>query len=136
MYILRLHFPLSPPANLPPTLLPLNSTRQPHLRIPYELPNDANPALMLRQISIELLSHLMQRRQSRPGHSREVMVLIMQAHIIRQRVQGAIIRIRLRDRDIRGGIARPSRLLLEDVVLGDEMACAGMERAGEERGED
>jgi hypothetical protein len=64
------------------------------------------------------------------------MVLVMQANIIRQHVQRAVIRIRLRDRDIRRGIPGLCRPLLEDVVLGDEMARAGMERASEERGED
>lgn len=65
-------------------------------------------------------------------------MLVVQAHVVRQKVQRAIIRERLRDRD--GRIAWPGGLTpgraVEDVVFGDEVARAGVQGAGEEGAED
>lgn len=46
---------------------------------------------MTRQVGIELLRHLVQTGQAGPWHSGEVMVLVMQADVVRQQVQRAIV---------------------------------------------
>ena len=95
---------------------------------------------MPRQIRIKLLGHLVQCGQATPWHGGEIMMLIMQADIIRQQIQRAIVTKRLGQRH------SPSRPILtldarvrrdaEEIVLGNEVPRAGMQRAGEEGGED
>lgn len=64
------------------------------------------------------------------------MVLVVQAHVVREPVQRAVVRERLGQGRVRARVPRGVRLLAEDVVLGDEVARAGMERAREEGRED
>lgn len=93
---------------------------------------------MLRQRVVEFLGNLVQLPQTRPRHRREIMVLVVQPDIVREEVQRAVVRERLRRRrQLHGGGRRGVTglwwLPLEDVVLGDEVASAGVQRAGEER---
>ena len=128
----------SPSTHLAPTLLPLHSTAHAHLLIPDELPNDIHPALMPGQILIELLGNLIHGRQPTPRHGREIMVLIVQPHVPGEKVQRAVVRVRLRHRRLELGarIARLARQVREDVVLGDEVAGEGVQTSREEAGED
>ena len=48
------------PANLAPALLPFDSTPEPDLLVPDELPQDADPAMMAGKISIELIRNLIE----------------------------------------------------------------------------
>lgn len=81
--------------NFPSPFLPLHPAPQPHLLVPDELPNHPRPALVTWQIGIELLGHLMQCRQPCPRNSGEIVMLVMQAHVVRQKIQRPIIRERL-----------------------------------------
>lgn len=116
----------SPSTNLPPTLFPLHPAPHPHLLIPYELRNHPDPARMLRQVCIELLGHLMQRRQTTPWNGRKIMVLVVQADVIRQDIQRPVVREGFRYRRYDRKIFCALRLFLENVMLGDEMSCTGV----------
>lgn len=74
------------------------------------------------------------------------MVFVMQPDIVGQDIERTVVRIRLWRREIRNGILFPVGSLQitdrfrasffhvrEEVMLGYEMACAGMEGAREER---
>lgn len=107
---------------------------------------------MARQRLVELASNRMQLMQSGPGDSREIMVLIVQTHVVDQDVQRAIVRVRLGRGQVRKGVGcfgLGSGLGLqilqlgeglcaavldgrEEVVLADEVACAGVEGACKE----
>lgn len=78
----------------------------------------------------------MQLRQSRPRDGREVMVLVVQAHVVRQQVQRAVIRERFWHRGVGERVPGGGTLLLEDIVLSNEVARAGVQGAGEKGGED
>ena len=61
------------------------------------------------------------------------MMFIVQADVVAQDIQGAIVRIRLRGRSQTRCFLRPFvRWRGEDVVFGDEVGGAGVERSGEE----
>lgn len=95
----------------------------------------------------------MQLMQPRPRDRREIMVLVVQAHIVRQHIQRAVVRVRFRRGEgperVRRVDGRRGLLLElgerlgaagfhvgEEVVFGDEVAGAGVEGAGEEGGGD
>jgi len=63
-------------------------------------------------------------------------VLVMQTHVIREEVQRAVVGEGFRDLGPGERVLGRGRLALEDVVLGDEVAGGGMQRAGEEGAED
>lgn len=63
-------------------------------------------------------------------------MLVMQAHVIRQHVQRTVVRERLGHGRVGQRIFGACRQFLEGVVLGYEMACAGVEGARKEGGED
>lgn len=64
------------------------------------------------------------------------MVLIVESHIISEKVQWTVVAECLRDLRVRERISSGYSLSLENVVFGDEVTCAGMKTASEERGED
>lgn len=65
------------------------------------------------------------------------MVLVVQPNIVGKEVERAVVREGLWwRRAILGCVLGRGSSVVEDVVLGDEVACAGVERAGEEGGED
>lgn len=130
-------------ADFPPTLGALDTAPQPDLTVPYELPDDTDPALVIRQIVVELVSDTIELRQSGPRHGREIVVLVMQSDVVGEVVQHAVVAECLRDGDVfpvdtGGDFGRGLALdirAVEDVVLCDEVAGAGVERAREEGGE-
>lgn len=60
------------------------------------------------------------------------MMLIMQTHVVCKEVQRSIIAEGLGDLHACLGVFGGCGLFLEDVVLGDEMPCAGVQRACKE----
>lgn len=90
--------------------------------------------------------------QSGPGDSREIVVLVVQAYVVGENIERAVVGIGLRRGQVRkgvGGFSLGSGLGLqvlqlgqglgaagfhvrEEVVLGDEVACAGVQGSGEE----
>jgi hypothetical protein len=97
---------------------------------------------MARQIAVKLIRNLVQLPQPSPRHGREVVVLVVQADVVREQVQHAIVRESLRwRRQLRFlallvGFLQRARVLCKDVVLGDEVACDGVQGAGEEGAQD
>lgn len=91
---------------------------------------------MARQRGVELIGGGAQRGQTRPGHGREVVVLVVVADVVGQDVERAVVAVGLGD----GHVGRVLRFLggrhrLVDVVLGDEVAGGRVQGAGEEGGE-
>lgn len=133
---------ISTRADFPTTLLPLHAAPKTNLLVQNELPNYLHPAVVAGQIAVELVRNLVQLPQPSPRHSREIVVLVVQADVVREQVQHAIVRERLRRRRKLGflallvGLLQRARVLREDVVLGDEVAGNGVQRAGEEGAQD
>ena len=91
---------------------------------------------MCRQIIVELVRDSVEGWKTRPGNGREVVVLVVQADVVREEVEGAIVRVRLGQRYLVRRVGGVLVRLLEDVVLGDKVACAGVQRPSEEAAQD
>lgn len=124
-----------PATNHPTPNLPLDSAPHTNLLVKDELPKHMRPAPVLRQPLVELGRDLVQLGQPRPGDRREIVVFVVQSHIVRDPVERAVVAERLRDGDLVVRVAGFGRDLLVDVVLGDEVACRGVQAAGEEGAE-
>ena len=139
--------------DLPPPLRPLNPTPKPDPLIQNKIPQHTHPTAVARQVLVELAGRIVQRVQPRPRHGGEVVVLVVEADVVGQDVQGAVVGVGLvwlggcreggggcvggRGALLRGGeLRRRQRRALEDVVLGDEMAGAGVQAPREEGAED
>eukprot|EP00754_Rhynchopus_humris_P014920 Rhum_TRINITY_DN14420_c26_g1::Rhum_TRINITY_DN14420_c26_g1_i1::g.89568::m.89568 len=98
-------------------------TRKPgHLAAGDELVDGTRPRRRLRQVVVELRRNLAHLGQTRPRDVREVMVLVVVAHVEGQVVQGAVVRVRLRPVD-------------ELKVLRQEVPRHRVQAAREERAE-
>jgi len=128
--------PSTTSAHFPATLLSLDPAPQTNILVPDKLPHDVNPALVYRQVVVELVRDAIERGQAGPRNRREVVVLVVQADIIREEVECAVVRVRLGQGDFVRGVGGVLVRLLEDVVLGDEVAGAGVQRAREEAAQD
>ena len=87
---------------------------------------------MVRQIGIELVGDLPQLGQARPGDGGEVVVLVVQADVVGEEVERAVVAERLGDGQVVGRVAGLRGHLLVDVVLGDEVAGGRVQGSGEE----
>ena len=125
-----------PVPNLPASFFPLYSAPESNFLVPDKLPQYAYPALMARQLCIEFLCDLVHGRQPAPRYGREIMMLVMQANVIRQQIQGTVIRIRLRQRCASRAARRCQLRAIKDIVFGYKMARTRVQGAGEEGGED
>lgn len=123
-------------AHLASAILPLDAAGHTHVCIQDESPQHIDPAVVSRQRRIKLVRNRTQLRQPRPRHSGEVVVFIVVANIVSEYVQRAVVAICLGDGH---AIVRVLGLRgdgLVDVVLGNEVACGGVQAAGEEGGEE
>ena len=91
---------------------------------------------MLRQVFVEVVRDTIQRVEARPGDRREVVVLVVQTDVVGEEVERSVVRVGLGKWDLVGGVRRVLFWLLENVVFGDEVARARMERSGEEAAHD
>ena len=91
---------------------------------------------MLWQVFVEIVRDAVQGVQARPGDGREVVVLVVQANVVGEEIQRSVVRVCFRERNLVGGIHSVFVGLLENVMFGDEVAGAGVERAGEEAAHD
>jgi len=90
---------------------------------------------MARQIVVKLVGNLVQLVQSSPRNGREIMVFVVQADIVSEQIERSVVRERLGDGRVAGGIFGGfvgEALAVEDVVLGDEVARTGVQGAGQE----
>lgn len=96
------------------------------------MPEDGDPAAVAGEVDVELSRQGVQRGKTGPGDGGEVVVFVVQADVIREQVKPAVVREGFRDRDERRGITGLDGGWVKDVVLGDEMSGAGVQRAREE----
>lgn len=128
--------PTAASAHFPSALLSLHAAPETNVLVPHELPHDVDPALVYRQLVVELVCDAVQSGQARPRDGGEVVVLVVQTDIIREEVEGAVVRVRLGERYLVRRVGGVLVRLLEDVVLGDEVAGAGVQRPREEAAQD
>lgn len=128
--------PPAPSANLPPTLFSLDSAPETDILVPHKLPHYVHPALVLWEFVVEFVRNAVQSRQSRPRDGGEVVVLVVQANVVGEEIEWSIVRVRLREGDLVGRIGVVFVWLFEDVMLGDEMAGTGVQRACEKTAHD
>lgn len=136
----------------------LDTAPQAHILIQDERPDDPDPAAVTRERLIELFRDAVKLMKPRPRDGREIVVLVVQADIVCQDVQGPIVGVCLWWRKgvqrvwllllLAGSAVRPHFPLLfnafctaalhpgEEVVLGDKVTSTGVERAGEEGAEE
>lgn len=141
--LLRVSRNLSASADFPATLLSLNTAPKADFLVQDELPDDLDPAVVAGQVAVELVGNLVELPQTRPGDGGEVVVLVVQTHVVREQVQPAVVGEGLWRRGCLGFLALFLVLLLlragvlgEHVVLGDEVAGNWVQRACEERAQD
>ena len=72
-------------------LSPLDTAVQADVRVPYKLPDDVDPADVVRKVDVELLGHLVEPRKPRPWHGREIVVFVVETHIVRQEIERAVV---------------------------------------------
>lgn len=130
--LVRFQFLIPRTLNFPIACLSFDSTPKPYTGVENKLPHHPRPALVMRQIGVKLSGDAVKNWQLRPRHSGKVVMLVMQTHIIGQKIQRPVVRICFGYRNRRPFLECP-RPLLENVVLGDKMACTGVQRASEKR---
>lgn len=138
MFFLSLDFRLLPfdsAADDTATVLSLDAAADAHVLIPDESPNGVNPALVAGKRLVKLFGNVIHGMESRPGNSREVVVLVVQPHIVGQNVKGTVVGKGLWNGDLVVGVPLRRGDGLVDVVLGDEVARQRVQAAGEEGGE-
>lgn len=129
-------------ADFTSTLLSLDTTPETDFLVQDKLPDNLHPAVVARQIAVELIRDLVQFPQPRPRDGGEVVVLVVQAHVVGQHVQNAVVGECLWRRRQLGllalliGFLQRTRMLCENVMLGNEVACDRVQGAGEERAQD
>ena len=103
-----------------PSLHALDARPGPDLSVGQKRPDHPAPARVPGERLVELGRDLAQPVQPRVRDLREVVVLVVEAHVVGERVERAVVRVRL--------LARH-----EAVVLGDEVARHRVQPAAEER---
>lgn len=116
-------------------VLALDAAADADVFVPNEAPDGVGPALVAGQVLVKLPGHVVDGGQAGPGHGGEVVVLVVQADVVREPVEGPVVGKGLGDGDavVRVALRLGDRLV--HVVLGDEVAGQRVEAAGEEGGE-
>lgn len=91
---------------------------------------------MVGEVVVELLGDAVELGQAGPGDGGEVVVLVVQADVVGEDVEGPVVRVRLRDRRAVVRVRLGGRHGLVHVVLGDEVAGQRVQAAGQEGGQD
>ena len=91
---------------------------------------------MYGQLIVELVGDAVQLRQPGPRDRGEVVMLVVQTNVVCEVIENAVVGVGLWDGDFVGGVGCVLLGLLENVVLGDEVAGAGVQRAREEAAQD
>lgn len=100
-----------------------------------EAPENVGPGGVIWEIGVELAGDVVELVEAGPGDGREVMVLVVQADVVGQEVEGPVVRIRLGDGDAVRGVGLRGRYGRIDVVLRDEVAGERMQAACQEGGQ-
>lgn len=88
---------------------------------------------MAGELVVELAGDAAQLGQAGPGDGGEVVVLVVQADVVGEEVEGPVVRVRLRHRHLVVRVRLRRRHRLVHVVLGDEVARQRMQAARQER---
>ena len=124
--------PAAASTDFAPTLVTLHPAPQADVFVHDKLPHNVDPALVYRQFIVKLVRNAVQLGKPCPRDCREVMVLVVQADVVCEVVENAVVRVRLWDGNLVGRVRGVLLWLLENVVLGDEVAGARVQRSGEE----
>ena len=89
--LLRMRRNLCRSTDFASTFFPLHTTPKADLLVENELPDDLHPAVVTRQVAVELICDPVQLPQPGPRNSWEVMVLVVQTHIVGQDVQDTVV---------------------------------------------
>lgn len=136
---LCLNFSLLPAhgaANHAAAILALDAAVHAHAVVPDETPDGVDPALVAGEVVVELAGDAVDLVEACPRDRGKVMVLVVQADVVGDPVEGAVVGEGLGDGDIVGRVALGGGDGLVHVVLGDEVAGDGVQAASEEGGED
>lgn len=117
-------------------VLALDAAVHADIVVPDEAPDGVHPALVAGQLVIELAGDAVDLVQAGPGDGGKVVVLVVQADVVGDPVERAVVGKGLGDGDPVGRVTLGRGDGLVDVVLGDEVAGDGVQAAGEEGGED
>jgi hypothetical protein len=88
------------------------------------------------EVFVELAGNVAQLVQPGPGDGGEVVVLVVQADVVSEEVEGSVVGEGLRDLELVVDVLLLGGDGLVDVMLGDEVAGQGVQGAGEEGGEE
>lgn len=119
-------------SHLAPTTLTLDTRCHTDVGIPNETPEHVDPTVVSRERGVELVGDLAQLGQACPGHSGEVVVLVVITNIVGQDVERTVVTVRLGNGYLVFRIGCFGGHGLVHVVLGDEVACGRMEGSGQE----
>lgn len=140
---------LTPTPNNTTTLRPLHPTPKTNITVQNERPDHPHPAPVAGQRLVELARDGVQLVQSGPGDCGKIVVLVVQAHVVGEDIQWAVVGVCLRRGEgvqwmwsgcfgsgfglqLREGFGPAVLHVREEVVLGDEVAGAGVQGSGEE----
>lgn len=135
---LGLHLTLLPvdgAADQAAAFLALDAAVEADVLVPDEPPDGVDPALVAGQRLVELLGRLVDGGQPGPRDGGEVVVLVVQADVVGEPVEGPVVGEGLGHGDHVAGVPLRGGDGFVDVVLGDEVAGHGVEAACEEGGE-
>lgn len=117
-------------------LLALHAAADADGLVEYEAPEDVGPGGVVGEVGVELAGDVVERVEAGPGDGGEVVVLVVQADVVREEVEGAVVRVRLGDGDAVGRVGLRGRHRRVHVVLGDEVPRERVQAARQEGGED
>lgn len=129
-------FPAGAATDEATALLTLDTAAHADLLVEDEAPDGVDPALVAGEGVVELGGDLVEGVKAGPGDGGEVVVLVVQADVVGEPVEGPVVGEGLGDGDAVVRVALLGGDVLVDVVLGDEVAGEGVEAAGEEGGEE
>lgn len=119
-------------AHHPAALLPLDAALEAHVLVEDEPPDGHDPALVPGQGVVEVGGDAVDLVQAGPGDGGEVVVLVVQADVVGEPVEGAVVGEGFGDWDVVVRVLLLGGDGLVHVVLGDEVAGEGVQAPGEE----
>lgn len=82
---------LLPSTNFSSSFLALDSAPQTNFLVQDELPDNTNPATVVRQILVEFLGNLVDLPESGPRNGREIVMLVVQTDVVGQVVERSVV---------------------------------------------
>lgn len=117
-------------------LLPLDAASDTDGFVEDEAPEDVRPRGVVGQVGVELAGDGVELVEAGPGDGGEVVVLVVEADVVGEEVEGPVVRVGLGHGEAVGRVGLGRGHGRVDVVLGDEVARQRVQAAGEERRQD